>query len=136
MWVSLGLLVLKIPVLYEPGCLFPSPALGKIFSHFLFKEYYSFFFLNYFLLKDNCFTEFCCFLSSLNMNKSKVYIYPFPLNLLPVSLPTPPLSVDTGSLFEFHNVSFHVTLSIHLSSPLCMSISLFSMSVSPLLPCK
>ena len=36
------------------------------------------------------------------------------------------------------NVSFHVTLSIHLtlSSPLPMSISLFSMSVSPLLPCK
>ena len=33
-------------------------------------------------------------------------------------------------------VSFHVTLSIHLtlSSPLPMSISLFSMSVSPLLP--
>ena len=36
------------------------------------------------------------------------------------------------------NVSFHVTLSIHLtlSFPLPMSISLFSMSVSPLLPCK
>jgi len=26
------------------------------------------FFLVYFLLKDNCFTKFCCFLSSLNMN--------------------------------------------------------------------
>ena len=37
-----------------------------------------------------------------------------------------------------HNVTFQVTLSIHLtlSSPLPMSISLFSMSVSPLLPCK
>ena len=36
------------------------------------------------------------------------------------------------------NVSFHVTLSKHLtlSSPLPMSISLFSVSVSPLLPCK
>ena len=26
------------------------------------------FFLVYFLLKDNCFTKFCCFLSNLNMN--------------------------------------------------------------------
>ena len=36
------------------------------------------------------------------------------------------------------NISVHVTLSIHLtfSSPLPMSISVFSMSVSPLLPCK
>ena len=23
----------------------------------------------YFLMKDNCFTEFCCFLSNLNMNQ-------------------------------------------------------------------
>ena len=47
--------------------------------------------------------------------------------------------------FTYGNVSFHVTLSIYLtlfpfispSSPLLlMSISLFSMSVSPLLPCK
>ena len=41
-------------------------------------------------------------------------------------------------LFYIWYVSFHVALSIHLtfSSPLPMSISLFSMSVSPLLPCK
>ena len=26
-------------------------------------------FFIYFLLKDNCFTEFCCFLSNLNMNQ-------------------------------------------------------------------
>ena len=40
--------------------------------------------------------------------------------------------------FTHGNISFHVALSIHLtlSSPLPMSISLFSMSVSPLLPCK
>ena len=30
------------------------------------------------LLKDNCFTEFCCFLSNLNMNQPQVYIYPLP----------------------------------------------------------
>ena len=39
--------------------------------------------------------------------------------------------------FAYGNVSFHVTLSIHLIfSPLLMSISLFSVSVSPLMPCK
>ena len=40
--------------------------------------------------------------------------------------------------FTYGNVSLHVTLFIHLtlSSPLPMSISLFSMSVFPLLPCK
>ena len=40
--------------------------------------------------------------------------------------------------FKHGNISFHVILSIHLtpSPPLPMSISLFSMSVSPLLPCK
>ena len=27
------------------------------------------FLLTYFLLKDNCFIEFCCFLSNLNMNQ-------------------------------------------------------------------
>ena len=39
-----------------------------------------FFFLTFFLLllKDNSFTEFCCFLSNLNMNQLSVYIYPLP----------------------------------------------------------
>ena len=27
-----------------------------------------------FLLKDNCFTEFCCFLSNLNMNQPAVQL--------------------------------------------------------------
>ena len=113
----------------------------------LFKKYV------YFSLKDNCFTEFCCCLSNLSVNQPQVYIYPSLLKLPPISLPIPPLQVDTEPLFEFPepyskfllaiyftygNVSFHVTLSIclTLSSPLPMSISLFSTSVSPLLPCK
>jgi len=29
-----------------------------------------------FVLKYTCFTEFCCFLLNLNMNKPQVYIYP------------------------------------------------------------
>jgi len=82
------------------------------------------------------------------------YTYiPSLLNLPPISLSIPPLSVDTEPLFEFPepyskfllaiyftygNINFHLTLSIHLtlSSPLPMSVSLFLMSVSPLLPCK
>ena len=40
--------------------------------------------------------------------------------------------------FTYGNVSLHVILSIHLtlSSLIPRSTSLFSMSVSPLLPCK
>ena len=72
---------------------------------------------------------------------------PYFLNLLPISLPIPHLSVDTEPLFEFPktyskfplavyfthgDVSFHATLSIHLtlSSPLTVSISLFSVCFS------
>ena len=99
-----------------------------------------------FYLKDNCFIELCCFLSNLNMNQPQVYRYPSFWNLPSMSLPIPPFQVDTEPLFEFPelyskfplalyftygNISFRVTLSIHLtfSSPLPMSISLFSMSV-------
>ena len=32
-----------------------------------------------FQLKDNCFIEFCCFLSDINMNQLQVYIYLLPL---------------------------------------------------------
>ena len=111
------------------------------------------FFQDFFKLKDNCFIEFCCFLSNLNMNQPQIYICPLPLKLPPISLPIPPLQVDTEPLLEFPepygkfplalyfthgNVSCHVTLSIDLAlpSPLPMSISLFSISVSPFLPCK
>ena len=88
-----------------------------------------------FLLKDNCFKEFCYFLSNLNMNQPYVYIYPLlyePLAHLP-SHPTPlglyraPVwvswaiqQIPMAIYFTYGNVSFHVTLSIHLtlSSPL------------------
>ena len=49
----------------------------------------SFFF---FLLKDNSFTEFCCFLSNLNMNQPSVYICPLPLEP-PSHLPAHPTSL-------------------------------------------
>ena len=82
-----------------------------------------------------------------------LHISPSLLNLPPISFPIPPLQDDTDPLFQFSEpnsklpltihftygrVRFLVTLSIHLtlSFPLPMSISLFLMSVSPLLSCK
>ena len=65
------------------------------------------------------------------MNEPYTYIFSL-LNLPPISFPIPPLQVDTEPLFEFPqpyskfllaisftfgNVSFHVTLSIHLTVP-------------------
>ena len=104
-----------------------------------------FLFLNlFYLLKDNCFTEFCCFLSNLNMNQTWYTYSPSLLNLPPISCPIPLLQVDTEPLFEFPepyskfplaiyftygNVSFHVTLSIHLtlSSPLSPCPQVYSL---------
>ena len=56
----------------------------------------------------------------------------------PFEFPEPYSEFLLATYFTYGNVSFHVTLSIHLTpySPLSMSISLFSMSVSPLLSCK
>ena len=106
-----------------------------------------FIFLIFFLLKDNCFTEFCGFLSYINKNQSSVYpsaLPPKPPSHLPSHLTLQPV---TEPLFEFPEsyskfplaiyftygiVNFHVTLSkhLHFSSP-PMSIGLFSMTLSP-----
>ena len=111
------------------------------------------FFNLFFLLKGNRFTDFCCFPSNLKMRQPQVNIYPLPFEPPSHLLPIPSLQVDMEPLFEFiepyskfqlaiyftnGNVSFHVTLSIHLtfSFPFPMSISLFSISISPFLPCK
>ena len=51
--------------------------------------------LIYFLLKDNCSTEFCCFLSNLSMNQPLVYIYPLPL--------------ETPSYLPPQHVSFYIS---------------------------
>ena len=59
--------------------------LNKQLSRFL-----NYYFLIYFLLKDNCFTEFCCFVSNLNMNQRYTYI-PSLLNLPHHFLLIPPL---------------------------------------------
>ena len=82
---------------------------------------------------------------------SRRYTYiPSCLNLPPISRPSHLSRLIQSSCLSFlshtansrwlsilHMVSFHVTLCIHLTlSPLPMSINLFSMSVSLLLPCK
>ena len=46
-----------------------------------------------FLLNDNCFTEFCCFLSNLNKNQPSVYICPLPFEP-PSHLPPHLTSLD------------------------------------------
>ena len=48
--------------------------LRKLITLFLVSGYFLKFI--YFLLKDNCFTDFCCFLSNLKMNPPQIYIYP------------------------------------------------------------
>ena len=104
-----------------------------------------FFFLNWRIIALQNFADFCQ--TSTWISHRYTYI-PSLLNRPPISLLIPPLQVDTEPLFEFPethsklplaiyftygNVSFHITLSIHLtlSSLLPMSMSLFSMSVSP-----
>ena len=93
------------------------------------------------LLKDNCFTEFVFCQTSAWISHKYTYI-PSLLKPPPIALPIPPLSVDTEPLFEFPepyskfplaiyftygNISFHVTLSMHLilSPTLPTSISLY-----------
>ena len=119
----------------------------------------TFFFLRFFLnlfifnLRIIALLHFAVFCQTSTWISHRYTYIPSLLNLPPISLPSPPLEVDTEPLFEFSepyskvplaiyftygNVSFHVTLFIHLtlSSLLPMFISLFSMSISPLLPCK
>ena len=58
--------------------------------------------LIYFLLKYNYFTEFCSFLSNLNMNQPKVYIFPLPFEL-PSHLPPHMLSFIKYCHIVFQN---------------------------------
>ena len=117
----------------------------------LFKNNY--FFFNRRIIALQNFAVFCQ--TSTWISHRYTYI-PSLLKLSPTSLPSPspftPLDWYRASVwvswaiqqiaiaiyFIYGNVSFHITLSIHLnlSSLLPLSISRFSMFVSPLLPCK
>ena len=74
--------------------LLPSPSLFKIF-----------------LLKDNCFTEFC-FLSNLNMNQSQVYIYPLPFE--PPSPSHPSRLIQSCLRFLSHTANSHWLSILHM----------------------
>ena len=67
----------------------------------------------FFLLKDNCFTEFCCFsVKPQKISHGYTYILSL-LNLPPISLPIPPLQVDTEPLFKFPEPYSKFPLSIY-----------------------
>ena len=89
----------------------------------------AFFFLIYFLLKDNCFTEFCCFLSNLNMNQPSVQFSSVAQSCLilcdPMNRSTPGIPGIHHQLPEFtqthvHRVSEAIQLSHSLSSLLLL----------------
>ena len=92
--------------------------------------FFSFLFLKfiYFLLKDNCFTEFCCFLSNLNMNHTMDYSVQFssvtqscPTLCDPMNGSTPGLPVH-HQLPEFTQTHVHrVSDAIQPSHPLSSS---------------
>ena len=62
-------------------------------------------------MKDNCFTEFCCFLSNLNMNQPSVYTYP-----LPFEPPIPPSQLRQSPCLSF----LSQTVNPYWLSVLCM----------------
>ena len=80
--------ILFVPtILFLPRYLLGiNPSWSFFFVHYFFSSLFIFF-----LLKDNCFTEFGGFILSLNMNQPWVYIHPLafePVSHLP-SHPTP-----------------------------------------------
>ena len=86
--------------------------------------------LIYVLMKDNCFREFCCFLSNLNMNQPQIYLYPSLLKLPPISFPISPPSLIQSPCLSFltHTANYHY-LSI---LPMVMYVSmLLSPYISP-----
>ena len=114
-------------------------------------SYYSSFFKINFLLKDNCFTEFSCFPSNLNLNQPQVYIHPLqyepPSHLPPIPPPrliqSPCLSFLSHTanycrLSILHMVCKFPCYSFHTSHPLLPSphVHRSILYVSPLLPCK
>ena len=149
-WLVLVLFKMQVKNFSSFPPLYMQIGLTKFYTsllHFIFFNLYIFYWK---LTPVQNFVVFCH--TSTWINYRYTYI-PILLILTPISFPNPPLQVNTEPLFEFPepyskfllaiyftngNVSFHVTLSIHLtlSSPLPMSINLFSMSVSLLLPCK
>ena len=112
-------------------------------------------FFIYFQLKDNCCTILCWFLPYINMNQPQVYVCPLPLEPPSYIPPIPSLQVVTELWFEFPESCGKFSLTVYFtygsiyvsmlfspfispcpSSPSPVSISLFSVSASPLLLSK
>ena len=94
-------------------------------SHYTL-AFLNFFFLFLFLSKDNCFTEFFCFLSNLDMNQPSVYIYPFSLepSSYVLTCPTPP--GVTEPWFEFPQSYSKFPLATYFAyGSICVSVLLF-----------
>ena len=104
-------------------------------------------------MEDNCFIILCWFLPYIIMNQPQVYTCLLPPEPPPISLPIPPLYVSTEHWIELPVSHSKFPLAIYFTYgnvyasklfsqlitlfPSCtVSTSLFSMSASPLLPCK
>ena len=88
-----------IDIFISKSILLNFKVVGDFLIPFIFVCFEMFFiFLIIFLLKDYCFTEFCCFLSNLNMNQPRAYIYP-----LPFGTPSPS---HPSRLIQSHGLSF------------------------------
>ena len=59
------------------------------------------FYFTYFSLKDNCLTEFCCFLSNFNMNQPYIYIHPLPFKPASHLPPHPPCRLIWSPCWSF-----------------------------------
>ena len=71
--VSKKIIYEYIKMLLKYSCLYQIHiSVRPVFFFSFFKKLISFW------MKDNCFREFCCFLSNLNMNQPQVYIDPLP----------------------------------------------------------
>ena len=96
------------------------------------------YFFIHFLLKDNCFTEFCYFLSNLNINQPWVYIYPLPFKAcshLPPH-PSPSRLIQSPCLnFLSHTANSHWLSILHTIIQVSMLLFPYILPSPPLSPC-
>ena len=62
----------------------------------------------YFLIEDNCFTEFCCFLSNINITQPQVYMCSLPLE--PPSPSHPSRLIQSPFLSSLSHTNFNAAL--------------------------
>ena len=87
-----------------------------------------------FLLKDNCFIEFCCFLSNLNMNQPQVYIHPLPFETPSPSHPSRLIQSPCLS-FLSHTANSPWLSILHMVMKVSMLLVPYISPSPPLSPC-